>query len=275
MPVQRANQPQSKASTTIDPLTTCSKSELARMKRRRKNVKKKVISFAACVAKQHSLLKQSIERESILKPYVDSMSPCISKYLPTFLPAAKASYLSDATLGTNAWSPLCDRSRGHKKIDCAEQILLREKYLLDIRRRSTKLDRVFGELSCCPEMISVPQKSKLWRLLEASINEVLSLVERIRSVSLHVVQMALEWHLARQMSHVYPTGLAYAGQNYLIKMISDLTFLGDSPTMQYYVGHRASMANSLLLPASNTASNEAYLKASDQVSLESKRAMLG
>lgn len=226
MPVQRANQPQSKASTTIDPLTTCSKSELARMKRRRKNVKKKVISFAACVAKQHSLLKQSIERESILKPYVDSMSPCISKYLPTFLPAAKASYL------------------------------------LDIRRRSTKLDRVFGELSCCPEMISVPQKSKLWRLLEASINEVLSLVERIRSVSLHVVQMA-------------PTGLAYAGQNYLIKMISDLTFLGDSPTMQYYVGHRASMANSLLLPASNTASNEAYLKASDQVSLESKRAMLG
>mmetsp|Transcript_33835 Transcript_33835/g.103829 ORF Transcript_33835/g.103829 Transcript_33835/m.103829 type:complete len:264 (-) Transcript_33835:1552-2343(-) len=210
------------------------------------------------------------------------LSPCISKCSPASLSATQASSMIDTASTSNKNSPqrLCEDNPTHK-IDCVEHIILREQYLTDIHIRSSKLDKYFRELHHCTQQLvtplALPQKSKLWRLLEADLIELLSLLDQIRSVSLHIVQAAVKWRLTKQVSSEdsedsgrQNIGFIYQGKNYLSKMRSDLIFLGDSPTMQYYIGHRISRTNLLVLPSVDTTLDEAHLTALDQVNLESR-----
>ena len=66
------------------------------------------------------------------------------------------------------------------------------------------------------------------------------------------------------------------GGSYIAKMASDLTFLSESPGVQNFTACQFSEANPFLLPIGpgDPATEEACLKASDQVQLELKRASL-
>ena len=161
-----------------------------------------------------------------------------------------------------------------KKFDCIEHIMLREQHLVTIQKRSSMLDACFSKMASdnFDALTDDLPKLQLWPLLKAAIHEVVALFDQIRSATLVIVQTAAAWHLAKRgrphakEEHI---GLMYEGQNYLIKMRSDLAFLGFSPTMKHFFGHHLSTAN-LLFPANKTTLEEACLDAADRLDLESR-----
>lgn len=145
-----------------------------------------------------------------------------------------------------------------------------------IQKTSTKLDCLFYEINELPVEDShcVVFRAELWESLDAYINELVLLLNYIRIVSLDVVQKAVNWHPARHSS--IELELNYHGGSYIAKMASDLTFLSESPGVQNFTACQFSEANPFLLPIGpgDPATEEACLKASDQVQLELKRASL-
>ena len=129
---------------------------------------------------------------------------------------------------------------------------------------------------------------KLWSLVELSTNELVVLLDQVRLASLDVVDRAMVWRearrtLERRISLVGDSprdaecqliGLMYQGENYLVKMTSDLAFLDDSPAVQHYVDGHSSVDNPFMLPIDDEALEDKCLDAADRVRLEVKCAAL-
>lgn len=129
---------------------------------------------------------------------------------------------------------------------------------------------------------------KLWGLVELSTNELVVLLDQVRLVSLDIVERAVVWREARRSlerrvrlvgdsprdaeSHL--VGLMYQGENYLVKMTSDLAFLDDSPAIQHYVDGHSSVDNPFMLPIDDEGLEDRCLEAADRVRLEIKCAAL-
>ena len=198
------------------------------------------------------------------------LSPCISKLVATTATVPKQRKKANRiALARNKHGLKLGTTR---ELDCIESIILREIYLMAIQKTSTKLDCLFYEINELPVEDShcAVFRAELWESLDAYINELVLLLNYIRIVSLDVVQKAVNWHPARHSS----IELNYHGGSYIAKMASDLTFLSESPGVQNFTACQFSEANPFLLPIGDPATEEACLKASDQVQLELKRASL-
>lgn len=124
--------------------------------------------------------------------------------------------------------------------------------------------------------------------MELSTNELVVLLDQVRLVSLDVVKRAVAWREARRTlerrvsllagspreSAHHLVGLMYQGENYLVKMTSDLAFLDNSPAVQHYVDGQSSVDNPFMLPIDDEILEDKCLEAADRVRLEVKCAAL-
>jgi len=106
----------------------------------------------------------------------------------------------------------------------------------------------------------------------------------MRLISLEIIQRAVtRWESSKAPLEQYSDGsycqqkvdsqllgIIYCGENYLIKMTSDLIFLGDSPAFQHQTGCQCVVGNQFMLPVDDDFLEEKCVEATDRVLLELK-----
>jgi len=114
-------------------------------------------------------------------------------------------------------------------------------------------------------------ESRLWAHIDFGIVEIVGLVKRLRLATLDVVEAAVAWRETERMPFQQGAkralGVMYAGQNYLVKMTSDFSFLGNSLALRHYE-KAENIMDIALLPIDNDILKERCLLAADQIRLE-------
>lgn len=198
--------------------------------------------------------------------------------------------------GSNAVLVLC------REIDCVECIMLRETHLGTTRNMVQKLDDYYVELGRIQETVYGGEsdgasstaslfddvvEQRLWRLVQCCMNELGVLIDQLRLISLDIVERATAWRDTRKLciervakggGHAcgleHLIGLTYHGENYLIKMMSDLAFLDKSPAAKHYLDGASCMENPFVLPINDRLLEARCLDAVKRMQVEVRCATL-
>mmetsp|Transcript_31027 Transcript_31027/g.96007 ORF Transcript_31027/g.96007 Transcript_31027/m.96007 type:complete len:240 (-) Transcript_31027:114-833(-) len=210
-------------------------------------------------------------------------APCISKLQPNTPHSAKT--ISELLDSSQCWYPRVMRMREFtaalvlsKELDCLACIMIRETCLDAAQRLALKLDQKLFKIAqrrsgkmMGSEISCEGTESRLWAHIDFGIVEIVGLVKRLRLATLDVVEAAVAWRETERMPFQQGAkralGVMYAGQNYLVKMTSDFSFLGNSLALRHYE-KAENIMDIALLPIDNDILKERCLLAADQIRLE-------
>ena len=189
-----------------------------------------------------------------------------------------------------------------REIDCMKCIILREIYLGTVCRILEKLKTLYSELdriqdtvcggdsdeaSSLASVVDDTAEKKMWRSVQFNTGELVVLLDQLRLISLDLVEKARDWRETRRITASSVTagdnpsrmeshliGLMYQGDNYLVKMMSDLAFLDDSPAAQHYFDTFSYIDNPFMMPIDDEILEDRCLEAAKHLCSEAKCAAL-